>query len=210
MDFDRPHIWQPQDAIDLQLQLGAVEMPETVTNAIKIRAANFIEAPFDDTDTALVIEIKLQGGKEQGDDRTEDQHTQQQAPTDAGTKDAGSDCPTLLSCLMMRCDFWRVTMPVALRLSAIFDTIVTKYSHANRAPCRWVRVFPAMPPEFRFSSRCNPTMPDSWDQTWPLTCIGRSDREFPVPNIPGPNIPGPTTLQPTGAICHRYHRQPKV
>ncbi len=84
----RPHIRQAQNAVDLQLQLGAIEMPQTVADAVEIRAPDLVQAPLNDANAAFIVEIELQSGKRQGHHGTEDQHAEQQPPPDTGTKDA--------------------------------------------------------------------------------------------------------------------------
>ena len=58
-DLDGLNVRQPQNPVELQLQLVLIEIPEAFADAAEIASADFIEPGLDDADFAVVIEIEL-------------------------------------------------------------------------------------------------------------------------------------------------------
>jgi len=84
--FGIAEIGQAGDAVELQLKLLLVELPETFRQAVEIAVLDLGETPFDRTHVEAVVEIELHRGQDQGHRGAEQQHEAQQAGCDAATQ----------------------------------------------------------------------------------------------------------------------------
>ena len=85
-DLDGLDIRQAEDALELQLELVLIEIPQAFAEAAGIAAADFIEPRLDHADLAIVVEIELKRGERQRHDRAEQQHGRQQPQADAAAR----------------------------------------------------------------------------------------------------------------------------
>ncbi|MGY3392236.1 hypothetical protein ACVWW6_004827 [Bradyrhizobium sp. USDA 3311] len=61
-------VGQPQDAVELELELVLVEIPQAFAEAAGGAPADLVEPRLDDADLAVIVEIELKRGQHQRDD----------------------------------------------------------------------------------------------------------------------------------------------
>ena len=81
-----PDVRQPQDAVELELELVLVEIPQALAEAAGRAAADLVEARLDEGDLAIVIEIELKPRQHQRHDRREQQHGGEEPRSDTAAR----------------------------------------------------------------------------------------------------------------------------
>src|SRR6185295_15560021 len=86
--LDGLDIRQAEDALELQLELVLIQIPQAFAEAVGIAAADFIEPRLDHADLALIFEIELERSERERHRRAEQQHACQQPQADAASRPA--------------------------------------------------------------------------------------------------------------------------
>src|SRR5260221_3482364 len=93
--FDKAHGRQAKNALDLQLELSPVQVPEAFAEALKIAALDFGHPALDRPDVVPVVEIELKQRDDQSDRGAEQENADAVAQTEAAaqTVDGAPYCP---------------------------------------------------------------------------------------------------------------------